>query len=249
MKIQEPDIHGAIARHDKIAFQLSGGADSTAAMFAMQPFWDLMTFYHVDAGDQFPETVAVIDALSRHVPIVVVRQDVKAYRAAVGMPSDVVPFDNTSIGRTLSGRTVPIVTRMECCATNLMGPLHEQVLRDGMTLLVRGTLAAEFKGPGYLASGWSDGQVELLNPIEDWSKAEVLSYLVRNELPIAPFYDQGMQQAPECMGCTAYWDENRMQYLRRFHPEAAEDYKANIKIIRTEVLAQMAHTMEELRNG
>jgi 3'-phosphoadenosine 5'-phosphosulfate sulfotransferase (PAPS reductase)/FAD synthetase len=249
MKVPEPDTHGIISRHARIAFELSGGADSVAALYALRTFWDIMTVYHVDTGDQFPEIAAVIDAVSRDVPIIVIRQNVKDWRDDVGYPSDIVPFDNTNIGRSLSGRTIKIVSRMECCAANLMGPLHSLVLRDGNTLLVRGTLAEDFKGPGHLLSGWTDGEVELLNAIEDWSKEEVISYCLRNELPLAPFYEQGMRNAPECMGCTAYWDENRMQYLRRNYPEAADAYRDNLKTLRGEILAQMGHSLQELRNG
>lgn len=243
------DIQGAIVRHDRIAFQLSGGADSVAALFVMQPWWDLLTVYYVDAGDPFPEITRVIEEVSHYVPIVRLQGNVHAYRASAGLASDVVPFDNTAVGRGLSGRTLPIVTMMECCGANLMQPLHEAMLRDKMTLLVRGTRAEEFKGGLPLRSGWSDGQVELLHPIEDWSKREVLRYLIENGRPCPPFYEEGMRSAPECMCCTAHWSEGRMAYLRRHHPAEAVVYEKNLRAIRGEVLHQMAYSLEELRNG
>lgn len=243
------DIQGAIVRHDRIAFQFSGGADSIAALYVMRPWWDLLTVYHVDTGDQFPEIAETVERVSHDLPIVTIRGDAPGWRAANGLPSDVVPFDNTAIGRALSGRTIPIVTKMECCAANLMDPLHQQMRRDGMTLLVRGTRSEEFRGGLDLRSGWTDGQVELLHPIEGWSKREVLRYLNENGLPCPPFYDMGMRAAPECMGCTAWWDEGRMAYMRRFHPAEAVLYEKNLRAIRGEIMRQMGNSLEELRHG
>lgn len=246
--MQEPDIHGAFARHEHIAFEFSGGADSLAALYVMRPFWDRMTVYHGDAGDQFPEVKAIVERVSHDLPITLVYGDVQTYRQEVGMPSDVVPFDNTAVGRALSGRIIKIVSKMECCAANLMDPLHRHVVAAGNTLIVRGTRREEFKGEGYLSSGWTDGQVELLNPIEHWKQREVLRFLHDNDLPVPPFYEHGMRQAPECMGCTAWWGEGRMAYLRQFHPAEAVIYEKNLRTIRAEVIRAMAESLQELRN-
>ena len=41
----------AVARHEKIGFQFSGGRDSVAALHVMRPHWDRMAIYITDTGD------------------------------------------------------------------------------------------------------------------------------------------------------------------------------------------------------
>ncbi|MBX3659199.1 MAG: phosphoadenosine phosphosulfate reductase family protein [Ramlibacter sp.] len=74
------------SRHKKVAFQFSGGRDSTAALYLMRPHWGQMTVYHLDAGDQFPETRKVVDAVERDVPIVRLYSEVSELRSRHGLP-------------------------------------------------------------------------------------------------------------------------------------------------------------------
>lgn len=242
-----PDIHGAMQRHERIAFQFSGGRDSTAALYVMRPFWDRLTVYHVDTGDQFPELRAVVDAVERDtgLPIVRITSDVIAYWREVGYPSDIVPFDNTAIGRDLSGKKTRIVGRMECCSTNLMMPLHRRMIEDDMTLLVRGTRVDEFAHLP-IRSGFRDADVELLYPIQHWSAQEVTNYLTEHGRPIAPFYAAGLDMAPECLGCTAWWDEGRLGYMRARYPVAAKLTERNMRVIRLAVHDQLEQLDKEL---
>lgn len=237
----------AFNRHERIAFQFSGGRDSTAALYLLRPYWDRMTVYHLDTGDQFPETRAVVDAVAKDVPIVRVLSDVAAVRAEFGMPSDIVPVDSSSFGRAVSGRTVALQSRYECCARALMNPMHARMVQDGITLLVRGQRDDEYAAPPMRSGDVLDG-FEVLYPIQGWTGEQVSAWLVEHRLPLAPFYERGMKRAPECMGCTAWWDEGRAAYLKQYHPEAFTNFYRRIDIVRAEIDHQGAILARELEN-
>lgn len=241
-------IVAAVNRHTRIAFQFSGGRDSTAALYLLRPLWPAMTVYHIDAGDQFPETRAVVERVNLDVPITVIHTDSKAVRAQHGLPSDLVPIDNTPVGRLLSNRTILIQSRLECCSRSLMVPMHERMLADGMTLLIRGVRAEEFPGGLPAASGYRDENIELLYPIEDWSEADVMDFITEQGLPIAPFYAEEMKQAPECMGCTAWWNEGRSSYMRLNHPDAYRAVRPQLLAVRAEIESQLAQ-LDDLPQG
>lgn len=242
-------IESAIARHQRIAFQFSGGRDSTAALYLLRPWWGRMSVYHVDTGDQFPELREVVQKVECEVPLVRVHTDAKAVRAMYGMPSDVVPFENTTVGRSLSGLQAHLSDRMSCCWRTLMDPLHRAMKIDGITLIVRGVRADEFAGGLPIRSGHVEDGFELLYPIEDWSAQDVDSYIERHGLPVAPFYRHGMSQAPECMGCTAWWGEGRAQYMRQFHPQAHAQFLDGARTIKREVARQMRLLDKEIDHG
>lgn len=240
------DIEGAFARHHRIGFQFSGGRDSTAALFLLRPLWARMQVYHLETGDQFPETQRVVDEVAREVDIVRIKSDVHAVRRDFGLASDIVPVDNVDAGRALSGRPVKIISRFECCARTLMLPMHERMLADGITLIVRGQRDDEFHTP-VTRSGATDGRVELLFPIQDWTAKQVDVYLRNQGLPVADYYAKGCKQAPECMGCTAWWDEGRSAYLREKHPDAFGRFQTHMRVIRGEIDRQYA-TLDDKEN-
>jgi 3'-phosphoadenosine 5'-phosphosulfate sulfotransferase (PAPS reductase)/FAD synthetase/ubiquinone/menaquinone biosynthesis C-methylase UbiE len=235
-------LASALARHERIAFQFSGGRDSTAALYLLRQFWGQMTVYHLDTGDQFPETIEVVRQVEADLgkPIVRIQSDVQAVRRDHGLASDLVPVDNTEIGRMVSGRKVKLISRYECCAKSLMLPMHARILQDGVTLLIRGQRDDEYAVQPK-RSGDIEGGLELLYPIQDWTGERVQSYLVDNRLPIAPYYERGARRAPECMGCTAWWDEGRASYLKQYHPDKYTAYQANMKVIRIEIDHQYQH--------
>lgn len=239
------DVAAAFGRHDRIAFQFSGGRDSTAALYLLRPYWDQMTVYHLDTGDQFPETRAVVEAVELDVPIVRILSDVFKVRADHGYPSDIVPVDSTELGRKVSGREAQLQSRYDCCARALMIPMHDRMLADGITLLVRGQRDDEYASPPLRSGDAADG-FEVLYPIQSWTGSDVSAYLVENKLPLAPFYERGMRRAPECMGCTAWWDEGRAAYMRDHHPDAYASFSRRINIVRAEINHQADMLASEL---
>jgi 3'-phosphoadenosine 5'-phosphosulfate sulfotransferase (PAPS reductase)/FAD synthetase len=236
MGVDATSIEAALDRHQRVAFHFSGGRDSTAALYAMQPYWDRLSIYHVNTNDQFPETADVVRMVESDVgPMIHINSDADATRQEYGLPTDVLPVDNQlGFGRFISGRQIKLMPRYECCARVLMIPMHQQMLQDGITLIVRGARNSEFAVPP-TQSGHRDEHYELLHPIQEWSDQDVMDYLAANGLPVAPFYEHGMSQAPECMGCTAWWGEGRLGYLRKHYPEQYADVAAKMRVIKIEI--------------
>jgi phosphoadenosine phosphosulfate reductase len=124
-----------------------------------------------------------------------------------------------------------------------MEPMHARLLQDGNTLLIRGQRDDEYaKQP--MRSGDVENGLEVLYPIQSWTGEQVSDYLKNNDLPIAPFYERGARRAPECMGCTAWWDEGRSAYLKQYHPLQFARFQNNMRIIRDEIDRQYA-TLED----
>jgi SAM-dependent methyltransferase len=235
-----PPIASAFARHERIAFQFSGGRDSWAAAWLLKPYWDRIDWYHLDTGDQFPETQESVERFEQMVgkPLLRIVTDVRQLREQHGLPSDLVPVDNIPVGRMVSGRVVRIQGRYECCSRALMQPMHQRMLADGITLIIRGQRDDEYDVPP-LRSGEVQSGIEMLYPIQHLRAGDVDNLVRLHELPAPPFYARGMKRAPECMGCSAWWDEGRAAYLKQYHPTATEG-RRNVLLVRGEIARQMA---------
>jgi 3'-phosphoadenosine 5'-phosphosulfate sulfotransferase (PAPS reductase)/FAD synthetase/precorrin-6B methylase 2 len=223
----------------RVAFQFSGGRDSTAALYALRDFWPQIRVYHVDTGDQFPETRAVVAQVEQAlaeagVELIRIVTDVKGNHQYAGYPTDLIPVDNTALGQMVSGAPLRLQGRYDCCAANLMNPLHARMQLDGMTLLIRGQRADEYASAPLRSGEVADG-FEVLYPIEDWSADTVMTFLRFLELPVAPFYAASTRRAPECMGCTAWWDEGRAAYMRAHHPNEHKVFIQRMADIRRDI--------------
>lgn len=237
-------IERVMMRHEHIAFQFSGGRDSTAALYLMRDWWQRMTVYHLDTGDHFPETTAVVTRVARDVLAAGghfkrVHSDAAADRAKFGMPTDLLPVDNCGgLGRMVSGQKVLLQSRYECCWRSLMAPMHQQLMDDGITLVVRGQRDEDYAQPP-MRSGQAAQGLEVFYPIQSWTTAQVDAYIKANGLPLAAWYDEGASHGSDCMGCTAWWDDGRASYMKRVHPGKYADLRANLGVIRQEINRQI----------
>jgi phosphoadenosine phosphosulfate reductase len=229
-------INDAFGRHDKIAFQFSGGKDSLAALYLLKPYWDRMTVYHCDAGDQFPETEAVVSEIAKQVPkFVVIEGRVFDVWDEFGFPTDVIPTYNTQLGRMVkSGRELKLIDRYTCCFLSLMIPMHNRMIEDGITMIVRGQKDVDYKTPPYRTGDYGDG-FEFLYPIEDWTDEETLKYLEDIGVEPPAFYRHGITNSPECMVCTAWLDEKKADYMKDCHPLEYRVYQKRLKLIKAEI--------------
>ena len=131
------------------------------------------------------------------------------------MPTDILPASSTPMGVSASGYGVPMQDRYSCCLRSIMLPMHERMLADGITLIVRGQKTADrLKSP--VRSGDVHDGIEYLFPIEEWSPRQVMQFLREQDAPIPRFYEM-LNGAPDCMTCSAYWEEGAMAYLKRYH--------------------------------
>lgn len=245
-------VINALARHgrrERVALQFSGGRDSLACLYYLREFWDRLTVYHLDSGDQFPETRALIDRVKAEVPhFVEVAGQTKRVHEVFGIPSDIVPVSAARIGRDMGAHANPlIVDRYLCCNLSIMTPLHQRMEWDGVKLIIRGQRNSDkVKAP--TRSGDVIGGFELLYPLESWDTARVMAFLRDNDIALPRFYEM-MDGMPDCMSCSAWWEEGRAAYLSTHHPEAFERYQQRLSIIDASIGRHVAHFQNEYRQG
>lgn len=229
-----------IERHDKIALQLSGGRDSIACLYLLRPFWGKLTVYWLNTGAPFPETVAVMDKVRALVPHFV-ELDGKQPEVvdSLGLPSDIVPASHTLIGIMAGASAGPMIQdRYTCCATVMMMPMHQRMLADGITLVIRGQKDADkLKSP--VRSGDVIDGIEYLFPVQDWSTQQVMAYLQSQGAPIPRFYEM-MDSAPDCMTCSAYWENGAAAYLKRYHFASFEEVQRRLNTISDAIAPSIA---------
>ena len=234
-----------IGRHKKIALQFSGGKDSLACVYLMRPYWDRLTVYWLNTGDAFPETLSVVNHVRGLVPnFVEIKSDVNAVHQQFGIPSDIVPSSGTPLGR-LVGHDVPLIQdRYSCCFLTVMKPMHERMLYKGVTLIIRGQRNDDpLKAP--IRSGTVDADIEYLFPIEDWSAHKVISYLGSVGAPIPRFYEM-LEEAPDCMKCSAWWEKGAAKYLKRYHHDAYKEVQHRLDLINRAVSQHIEHFNTEV---
>lgn len=246
------EIAWAMSRHQRIGFQFSGGRDSTAALYLLRPYWNQMTFYHLDSGDQFPEIRQVVCRVERDlalagIPLHRIDGHSQEVRRIFGMPSDILPADNHMSRPGVRGaRSIKIQSRYECCTRVLMHPMHKRMIADGITLIVRGQRDQDYVKPPYRSGDVGEG-FEFLYPIQSWTGDQVSEYLHQRGLPIADVYELGALRASDCIGCTAWWDEGRATYMRRRYPQEHAVLLRNLAEIRAEIDRQYQFLTGEMQ--
>lgn len=233
---------------DRAALQFSGGKDSLACLLLCLPYVGKqgnVNTYWMCTGDTLPETLEVVLWASRVVgSLSVVQSDVKAWRAKHGMPADVVPAESSVLGMVHGLGRVAMTGRFDCCWFNLMAPMHQRMLSDGVQAVIRGTKLVDTpKQPSR-----DDVPYQVILPVDGWSHAEVLDYLER----WAPFKNKlyelpGVESAPECLGCTAWWGDGKAQYFKAKNPERLGEYVASLQLVREELQRSMSVLDAEIK--
>lgn len=234
-----------IDRHERIALQFSGGKDSLACLYLMRPYWDRLTVYWLNTGAAYPETVSLAKQVSEMVPrfVEIAGRQPQAIEQ-FGFPTDILPVSGTPMGVIGSGGGVPMQDRYSCCLRSIMLPLHERMIEDGITLIIRGQKNAD-RLKGILRSGDVDGGIEYLFPIEDWDAKRVMAYLREKDTPVPRFYEM-LNSAPDCMSCSAYWEEGAGAYLKRYHHIEFKEYQRRLDIIAQAVVEHIAAFNQEI---
>lgn len=233
-------IDAALERHERVALQLSGGRDSLACYHLLKPYMELITVYWLNTGDAFPETIRQIDKLKREIPnFVEIASDAPLCRGTLGNPTDILPRSSTPIGLSNGKSDYAMQDSYSCCARVIIAPLHQKMLDDGITLIIRGQKDSDsHKAP--FQSGFTELGIEYLFPIEDWMPDDVMAYLLSVNADIPPFYSV-IDSSLDCMGCTGWWSDGRASYIKVAHPELYQSYLEKMAIIRGEIESHIHH--------
>jgi len=238
-------ITETLDRHERIALQLSGGKDSLACLYLMRPYWDRITVYWLNTGRAFPETLAVMEHVRGIVPnFVEIKSDVDQVHRQFGIPSDIVPASSTHFGRMV-GHDAPLIQdRYSCCYVTIMAPMHKRMIEDGITLIIRGQRNDDdVKSP--MRTGMIDGGIEFLMPVEDWTAKQVIDFLEERRAPIPRFYEV-LDEAPDCMNCSAWWEKGAAKYLKRYHFEDYKEVQFRLDAINRAVSEHIVHFNKEV---
>lgn len=225
------EIVTAFDHHENIAFEFSGGKDSTAALFLLRDYWPRMTVFWC-AADPLEELREYVEAIASKLPrFVAVPGRLAESLAQFGLPSDVVTYDTTESARLCGvGGPVMLQDRYSCCYRAMMKPMHDAVVASGATLVVRGQKSADqLKGP--LSSGDVVDGITFLYPIEGWTDENVFAYLRLNGIAIPRYYTEGMSHSFDCATCTAWLHEPRGAYLKKHYPVLFDEYREKLAIV------------------
>lgn len=219
------------------ALELSGGKDSVACLYLLRDRLDDVTVYWLNTGDNFPETVTVIEECKKIIPhFVEIRSDVVEWKNIHGQPSDVVPMTGEHVHLPHQPGEIRFVDSYTCCAMNIMLPLHERVAADGITIIIRGQKACD-KHKSPIRNGQTVEGITFEFPLEQWTDEDVIVYLTEVGAPIHPAYTTGKHGA-DCMHCTGWWEHLNPEFLRK-HPDSFHYVAVTHEIVKNMVTRRM----------
>jgi phosphoadenosine phosphosulfate reductase len=233
----------------KMALQFSGGKDSIALLLLNRDCLDDLIVYFLDTGDTNPETLAVVEWAENLAPnFVRINSPVEATWRNFGYPSDIVPFSSSDCAAAIGVRkTLLLQDRYNCCFRTIMAPLHQRMLDDGVTTIIRGQKDADdHKGP--YRSGQTDeaNGFTFIYPLESWTDQQVFDYINEAGGPLPNFYRDGYEHVGDCLRCTAWLTGRRGEYLKKNHPAAFQEYRLRLIQIRDAITPSVAHLMQDL---
>jgi 3'-phosphoadenosine 5'-phosphosulfate sulfotransferase (PAPS reductase)/FAD synthetase len=236
-----------VERHEQLALLFSGGKDSIACLELLRPAIDKVTVLWSNPGDPYPETLALIESVRNSVPrFVEIRSDVLQWHQDFGRPVDMLPFENSPVGRLVAGdKPAPkMVLLDQCCNANMWRPLFTALHESKATGCVRGDKRSDPWRPRFESNTTIDG-VEYHLPLLEWSDEEVFGF-VGDAKPAS--YARGHKASFDCMTCTAYLQHNpgRLRELAELDPMKYHTVMPVLWLQRDAALGYAAHLEDEL---
>ena len=208
-------------RYERVFLGFSGGKESVALTHMLEPWRDRVTLLWVNTGVMAPHMAEFIRGFRargwtlEELP----SPNLIEHWMTAGTPAEVFPQDN------VTGLAQPrLQPWAHCCRVIRQEPLNA-FLRDqeGPACLINGQRRDDLGGA--TVSGLSSqlpSSVEVVQPLAGWSETDVLSYVDRHGLALPSQYAAGYRDSIECTICPAPMKAERMRYLRRHYPDAAE---------------------------
>jgi len=188
------------------------------------------------------ESVKRVEAFAPH--FVRVETHVSDWIAANGLPTDLLPYTAHPVAQTMGEPPTRLIPRYDCCWSNLMLPAFERAFDDGNTLLIRGTKRVDMHKLPAISGDILAGQMELWLPLEDWTNEQVFAYLALEKVPLPRVYNY-VVNSPECARCSAWWGENRAQYLKRHYPLLWQEYDGRLQLVINEIAPALKNLRRE----
>lgn len=170
----------------KTVLQLSGGKDSLACLYLLEPFWEGMTVVWADPGDASLPLRQFMNTIAGAVPhFATVKGYAIRHRREHGDPD--------------------VTTWPKCCAANMWSPMMDYLKENNIQYVVRGAKKSDRLS---LIQPGLDTETGLgfIMPVWDWDDDRVRAFL--KDKPVQPVYPHDCATCPTERPCAAQSLEN-----------------------------------------
>ncbi|RIY03507.1 hypothetical protein D3218_01745 [Aureimonas flava] len=227
------------ARHDRVFLAFSGGKESLALARLCDPWAGRFRLLWANTGYAFPHVEALIRSYGERYGLDERRSDLIANWKANGLPSNVVPIPN-ALGGGLHAEP-KLQAWPACCGALRSAPMLDMLQAETAPVAVIHGQRHEDRTPGLGMSGWPVPEcVEVVAPLADWSRADVLAFLEHEGVDLPAHYAD-VPDSLDCWLCPSAFGEAkgpaRAAYMRKAYPEMLEVVMPGVRRTREAVAA------------
>lgn len=206
-------------RHERAVLAFSGGKEAICLAHMLESWRDRITLAWVNTGLMAEHMVRFVRAYRDRGWTLEELQspNVVEHWQTAGIPAEVFPQANIT-----EGALPRLQPWAHCCRTIRQEPLNAYLReQSGPLAFINGQRKADVGGA--TVSGLASQippTVEVVQPLADWSEAQVFAYVAQHGLELPPQYRDGYADSIECIYCPATITAERLSYLQRNYPEA-----------------------------